>query len=132
MPYVINSINKICNSTFSFKIVATEVGKYGDVLLVSIPNHLFKRLMVQNIKTPACNDCLLLNFCFAFIICNPRVSSFITAKNPFIYPHIIMPIKMVSHFICMFLLSLVKVFYTYNCNIFQLVVSNIFTYRFFI
>ncbi|EEK54511.1 hypothetical protein bcere0004_41360 [Bacillus cereus BGSC 6E1] len=110
MPYVINSINKICNSTFSFKIVATEVGKYGDVLLVSIPNHLFKRLMVQNIKTP--DQLAMIAFCLIFV---SRSSSVIQGlavlsllKNPFIYPHIIMPIKMVSHFICMFLLSLVK------------------------
>ena len=45
-------MSKTCNSTFSFKIVAIVSGKYGDLSFVLKPNHLFKRLMVQNIKTP--------------------------------------------------------------------------------
>lgn len=72
-------MSKTFNSTFAFKIAAIGSGKYGDLSFVLKPNHLFKRLMVQNIKTP--DQLAVIAFCFTFIICNPRISSFITTKE---------------------------------------------------
>ena len=58
-------MSKTCNSTFSFKIAAIVSGKYGDLSFVLKPNHLFKRLMVQNIKTP--DQLAVIAFCLIFV-----------------------------------------------------------------
>ncbi len=58
-------MSKTCISTFSFKKAAIGSGKYGDLSFVLKPNHLFKRLMVQNIKTP--DQLAVIAFCLIFV-----------------------------------------------------------------
>ncbi|WP_000250482.1 hypothetical protein [Bacillus wiedmannii] len=67
--------------------------------------------MVQNIKTP--DQLAVIAFCLIFV---SRSSSVIQGlavlsllKNPFIYFHIIIPIKMVIHFIFVIPLFIVKI-----------------------